>query len=282
MSWIVLWIVVLLIGALGVVASVNSLRFRRGVARDVRRLWAGAAASNRTELRPMQDLPPPVQRYLAKALRGRSRAVRTVRLRHGGTFRPRLDGGWLSIRGAEYFSAEPPGFVWWGRVRLAPGLWIEARDRSIQGAGSMLVSAESTFTIANTEGPAMDQGALLRLLGEMPWFPTALLDDRHVSWTGVDASRARATLRVGGREVTGEFEFGGDGLPVAFRADRHRDVGGGRSVLTQWSGDYGDYRDMDGLLVPFQAGASWQVDGQPVPYARFLVDRLDVDVNAPF
>lgn len=282
MGRLALWSAVPVVAGFGILVSVNSRRFRRAVGRDVGRLWAGAAEPTGIDLRRRQDLPPPVQSYLGKALRGRTRAVRTVRLRHGGRFRPNLDGRWLSIRGEEYFGAEPPGFVWRGRVRLAPGLWIEARDRSIDGAGSMLVSAESTFTIADVSGPEMDQGALLRLLGEMPWLPTALLDHRHVSWTAVDARRARATLRVGGREAVGEFEFGEDGLPTAFRAERYLDLGDGRSVLTPWSGDYGDYREIDGLLVPRQAGAAWHVDGQRIPYARFMVDRLEFDVAAPF
>jgi hypothetical protein len=39
-------------------------------------------------------------------------------------------------------------------------------------------------------------GALMRLLAEMTWFPTALLDERYVTWAPVDDAQARATLRV--------------------------------------------------------------------------------------
>jgi hypothetical protein len=282
MRWIVLWGSVLLIGALGVVVSVSSLRFHRAVARDAGRLWAGTPEPRRLDLVRPQALPAPVRRYLAQALGSRARAVRTVRIRHGGTFRPKLTGRWLAIRGEEYLSAEPPGFVWRGRVRFAPGLWVDARDRSIHGAGSMLVLAESTVTIANGEGDELDQGALLRLLGELPWLPTAFLDERYVSWTGRDASRAQATLRVGGREVSGEFEFGEDGLPATFRADRHRDLGHGRSALTAWSGEYRDYREVAGLMVPHELSASWHLEGGRIPYARFRLEQLQLDVSAPY
>jgi hypothetical protein len=207
--------------------------------------------------------------------------VRTVRLRHGGTFRTKLDGAWLPIRGEQYFAADPPGFVWWGRVRIVPGVWVDARDRSVGGLGNMHVSVESSFTVADSAGAEIDQGALLRLLGEMAWFPTALLDDRHVTWTAVDDRRARARLRVGRGEVTCVFEFGEDGLPVTVFADRYRDLGG-KAALTPWSGRFGDYRKVDGLLVPHQVGANWHVDGQRIPYARFQVQRLEYDATAPF
>lgn len=282
MFWLALWIAIVTIGVFGLVVSANSVRFGRRVAREVRQMWTGPAKSLHIDRGRLDELPAPVRRYVAKAVAGRELAVRTARLRHGGTFRPKLDGAWLRIRGDEYFSADPPGFVWWGRARVGPALWVEARDRSVGGIGSKLISAESSLTLADSAGPEMDQGALLRLLGEMPWFPTALLDDRYVTWAVVDDKRARASLRVNGLEVAGVFEFGEDGLIAIFTADRYRDLDGGKSMLTPWSGWYGDYREIDGLLIPHEVSVSWHVDGQDIPYARFMVERLEFDAATPF
>lgn len=282
MSSLAAWIAVVAVGVVGLVVSANSLRFRRRVAREARELLLGTAETRPIDPRRVDELPPPVRSYAGKIARGRQRAVRTVRLRHGGTFRPKLDGGWLSIRGEEYFAADPPGFVWWGRARVAPGFWVEARDRCLSGVGNMLVLAESTLTLGDSTGPEIDQGALLRVLGEMPWFPTAFLDDRYVTWASVDGRRAEAKLRVNGREVAGVFAFAEDGLPETFSAVRYRDLGGGKSVLTPWSGRYADYREVDGLLVPHQVVVSWRVGGEDIPYARFLVERLEFDAAAPF
>ena len=277
MGWLSLWVAVVVLGALGLAASLNGMRFEHRVDREAGRMWAEAATPVLDPAR-IRDLPAPARRYLAQAVAGRQQAVRTVRLSHGGRFRPKIEGGWLPIRGRQSFAADPPGFVWWGRVRMAPGLWIDACDRSVKGSGSMLVSAESSVTLGRASGPAIDQGALLRLLGEMVWFPTALLDGRYVSWAAVDDRRARATLRVGGLEVAGVFEFGEDGLPVSFSADRYRDLGGGQSVLTPWSGGLADFRRVDGMLVPHELTAYWHVDGRSIPYAHFLVEQLEYDV----
>ena len=164
-------------------------------------------------------------------------------------------------------------------MRIFPGLWIDARDRSVNGVGSMLVTAESTFTIADSYGPQLDQGALMRLLAEMPWLPTALLDDRHVRWSATDDHRASATLQMNGLAVTAAFEFGPDDLPATFSGDRFFDAGDGKAVLTPFVGRFSDYRAVDGVLVPHRVVAAWMVDGALKEYVRFNVERLEFDVH---
>jgi hypothetical protein len=280
MWWIVAWALVILIGVAGLVTSLNSVRFGRRIARDARELAATSAEANAPVRTDVRSLPAPVQRYLGKALGDERRMIAHVRVRHGGLFRPSLKGGWMAIRGDQHFNANPPGFVWWGRVKMGPGLWIDARDRSISGAGHMLVTLDSTLTMADSEGPELDQGALLRLLGEMAWFPTAFMDARYVRWSPVDDRRAAASLDVNGRTVNAQFEFGVDDLVAAFQAQRYRDVGGGKSALTPFVGRVSDYRRVDGVLVPFRVIGAWTVDGETIDYVNFTVDEISFEWTA--
>ena len=281
MLWLTPWIALTVMGAIGAVVWANSLRFGRHVSREVAQMWAALPDPRPIDRGRIETLPGPVRRYLARAIGEQVRAVRTVRLRHRGAFRTKLDGAFLPIRGEQYFAADPPAFVWWGRVRVVPGLWFDARDRSVAGVGGVRAMAESSFTVVDSAGPEIDQGSLLRLLGEMVWFPTAFLDDRYVTWAAVDDQQARATLRVAGREVACVFHFGADDLPAAVSADRYRDVGG-RAVSTPWSGDVADYRAVDCLLVPHRISAYWHVEGRRIPYAKFNLERLEHDVPTPF
>jgi hypothetical protein len=257
------------------IASITLFRLAGRVAQDARDLWdlnALPAAIDRGEL---ASLPPPVRRYLSQAIR-RSRAPRTVTLSHGGTFRMKRGQGWLPIRGRQYFATDPPGFVWWGRVRLAPGVWIDAHDQSIRGAGAMRVRVESTIPIVDRSGDELDLGALIRLLAEMVWFPTSFVDHRHVAWWAIDDKRAGVILRVGGREVAAVFHFGADGLPARIFAERFRDVDG-KPEAAVWSVDLGDYREVDGLIVPHDARATWHLDEGEHTYAHFVVERIEYD-----
>jgi hypothetical protein len=282
MAWLVLWIAAGIVLVAGVTVSVNSRRFARRVAFEARAMWAAVPEARPIDRTRLATLPAPVRAYLFKALGNRAKAVRTVRFRHGGRFRTKLDGPWQAIRGEQYEAADPPGFVWWGRLRAAPGLWVDALDRSVNGKGGMLVSFESSFTLFDRSGPELDQGSLLRLLTDFVLFPTVLLDDRYVTWAKVDEKRAKATLRVSGREVTGVFEFGPDGLPRAFHSERYYDTGAGKPELRPWSGDYLDYRQVEGLLVPFHYLGYWHVDGQRVPYVDFELETPEIDATAPF
>jgi hypothetical protein len=277
MWWIVAWVAFTIVGVAGTTASLNSFRFSQRVAREARDMAASSGTPPAVEPSQLSALPVPVQRYLTKAIGARSRGIGRVHLQHGGFFRPSMTGSWLSIRGEQYFTTNPPGFIWWGRVRIAPGLWIDARDRSVNAAGNMHVTIESTVTIANSSGPELDEGALLRLLGEMAWFPTAFADDRYVRWSAIDNQRATATLHVNNRTVSGEFEFGPDDLPATFSASRYRDVGGGKSVLTPFVGRISNFRSVDGVLVPHRVVAAWIIGGQTIEYVNFEIQRLKFD-----
>ena len=280
MLWIATWTAVLVVGAVGLLVTVQGARFERRVAREARELFAAKGAGPVQRL-PLEALPAPVRRYLEVSGATRRKPVRSVRLRHGGTFRPALDKPWVTIRGEQYFGVDSPGFIWWGRIHMAPGLRVEARDRSVRGEGNMLIRMASTFTIGDFRGPEMDQGALMRLLGEMIWLPTAFLDARYVSWQAIDDSQARATLRVGGREAAATFRFGPDGLASGLAAERYRDIGG-KGVLTPWLAKCGDYREVDGLRVPFRSEVSWRVGGEVQPYARWELERIEYDRPEPW
>jgi uncharacterized protein DUF6544 len=267
-------------GGVGLLVAVQRRRLDRRVAREALRLF-GAERGGPAQRTALDSLPAPVRRYAEASGAARHPPVYAVRLRHGGTFRPGFDKPWLEIRGEQYFASDPPGFLWRGRVRAAPGVWIDACDRSIEGEGNMRVVLASSLPLADVRGRELDEAALQRLLGEMVWFPTALLDPRYVRWTPVDDTRARATLRVRGREGAATFQFDANGLPARITADRHRDVKG-KPVLTPWTGECSGYREHDGLWVPFRMEASWHVNGRAEPYARFTVEELELDRPEPY
>ena len=109
----------------------------------------------------------------------------------------------------------------------------------------------------------------------MAWFPSAYRDRRYVTWTAIDDTSARATLRVRGVEVSAVFHFGADGLPERVTASRYRDVDG-KAVLTPWTGRGRDYRRVNGMLVPFEMESTWELE-QPFTCLRFRVEQLEVE-----
>jgi len=273
MSWLIGFssLGITVAAGLGLVVHRNRRRFAARVARELRALLA-TPPSGRPPPAP-QALPAVVERYRRLAVGDRA-PVRRVRLRHGGTFRMSPTSKPRPIRGVQWFASDPPGFVWWGSVRIAPGLWIDARDMLAAGAGSMRVLVDDTVSLADAHGAQLDQGGALRLLAELVWYPTALFDPRWVTWTAVDASHARATLRLGELVVHATFELGPDGLPVSVTAERFNDQGECRP----WGGVYRDWRTVDGMRVPFEVEVSWQL-AAPFTYAHWRIDSIAYDAE---
>jgi len=258
-------------------------QFRRSTEADALTVFAEAGVSvGRTALDARWDtLPAPIQQHLRYAITDAAPSIRTARLRHAGTFRTGPEQRWSPIVGEQYFSVASPGFVWFASLRLAPLVWIQARDRLIKGCGNMLVKPLSAFAIADAGGPEIDQGAALRWLAESVWFPYALVADA-VAWEAIDARSARASLRTGESTVQAVFETDADGRIAYVHAERYRDVGSGRSVLTPWSGRYSDYAEFGGFHVPSSVEVTWGLTDGPFSYARFHVTALEFNVPEPF
>jgi hypothetical protein len=231
MLWLISFFLLTLVGASGTVINVNRLRLERRFAEEAAALVA-VPPSGMARV-ASGGLPPPVARYRELAVGNRA-PVGSLRLSHGGTFRMSPGATPKPIRGTQVFSADPPGFWWLGTIRMAPGVWVHARDMLLRAEGSMFVLIDDTVRLADARRPELDQGAALRLLAEMAWYPTALFDARSVTWAAIDADHALATLRIGALAVSGTFEFGPDGLPVSMLAQRHMDKAG----LQAWRGTY--------------------------------------------
>lgn len=278
MAWLVFFVTVALAAVLGIVVNLNRIGFERRLAGEMRGLLAvpPSAAPRPGGADPVAHLPPPVARYRQLAVAERA-PVRTLRLRHGGTFRMSPTARAFPIRGTQLFTADPPGFVWTGRIRMFPGLWIDARDMTVAGEGSMRVLLDDTVSLADARGSELDQGSALRLLAEMPWYPTALFDARTVTWSAIDKDHACATLRLGDRQVSGIFEFGSNGLPLRMTAKRFNDKG----ELLPWGGIYRDWRTVSGMRVPFEAEVNWQLDTGSYTHAHWVIDSMDYDETRP-
>ena len=78
------------------------------------------------------------------------------------------------------------------------------------------------------------------------------------------------------------FDVDADGRIVGLHADRYRDVGGGRSVLTPWSGRYSNYVEYDGFRVPSSVEVAWDLETGPFCYARFAIAALEYNMVGPF
>jgi len=113
----------------------------------------------------------------------------------------------------------------------------------------------------------LDEGELLRFLAESVWFPTVLLPGGCVRWEEVDYSTATAVLRDRDREVSTTFHFNDKDEIERASTQRYRLVEGGYKLVS-WTGYYGDYRRMGGILLPTEARVVWNLPDGDFEYWR--------------
>lgn len=213
----------------------------------------------------IESLPPVVKRYFSLVLTDGQRYIESVSLQHSGTFRADLDGRWMNIRGKQVFTAGTPQFHWTGKTAL-----FTASDSFTGGKGELRVYLFGSFPIVRTKGPATDQGELLRWLGESVWFPTNLLPSDYLHWSFIDEKRALLVFTFDDLELKYIVTFNERGEICRFETQRHM----GDEGLHTWIGKVGDYRKVDGMLIPMHLEAAWVLNGKELPYARFDIEKI--------
>tara|TARA_B100001939_G_scaffold308830_1_gene289721 strand:- start:28714 stop:29568 length:855 start_codon:yes stop_codon:yes gene_type:complete len=213
------------------------------------------------DLKTLDGLPLPVQRYFRLVLRDGQPMVRTVRMHQKGELMTDPQArDYISFE-AEHIARSPePAFLWNATMKVLPVLGIQVIDSLNRGTGASQVLFLSTFTLGSQEDvPELNSGALYRYLAESVWYPTALLPENGVIWEGIDANRARATLKQNGISATLEFRFNERGEIQGIYTEDRYGLFDGEFKKYPWEGRFRDYREVDGMLVPSYGEVGWHL-----------------------
>ena len=253
-------------------------RFDRSVAADRQRLLERQRPPHPPIVTEemLAGLPEPAQRYLRYAGVVGKPLVDTVHIRQRCRMRPAPGGMSFPLEAEQWYTVEPPGFIWDATVPRIGIPLVRGRDGYLEGRGLMTIRLGSVIPFVDAAGPEMDQASLVRHLSEMPWFPGAFLRDR-ISWEAIDDATVRVTLTDGDLRATGTLEIDPEGRLVAFRSERHAMVGHGFE-LRPWAAPTYAYGELAGLRLPVRGAAAWTLpDGTVHPYIE--VELTDVEYD---
>ncbi len=220
-------------------------------------------------------LPEPTQRYLSYAQVVGKETIRTVRLKQKGFMRQQPGQKWLPLVAEQYFTTNPPAFLWHGTIHPFPLVSMSATDRFSDGHGNMLIKLLSFVTLADARGPEMDQGALLRYLAEIAWFPTAWLSD-DIQWQAIDAQSVKATIRHRSVTASAVLYVNEQGQLTHLTAERYMEEHG-HYRLEPWSGQYKEYQEVSGMRIPTKVEVTWHLAAGD--FTWFRVELTEIEYN---
>jgi hypothetical protein len=90
----------------------------------------------------------------------------TIHVFQKGLMRTEKSKNCMPFDAEQYFTIDPPGFVWKARVHT-DAFDIVGLDKYINGKGHVLIKAASLVPIANSSGIHVDQGTMIRYMAEM-------------------------------------------------------------------------------------------------------------------
>jgi hypothetical protein len=279
-KYVVVIIPVIFITVLIESLAVGFAMFSQQVEKEVKRLFTNSKDISEAHYSANQltDLPEPVQRYFKYSLQDNQNYISYVKLKHEGTFRQSQGQEWIPIVGQEYFTAENPGFVWIGKMKPYPILWIDGKDEFIDGKGNFQIKLLSLFTVVDAKGNKSDESELMRWLAETPWFPTSLLPNKYLHWEGVNSSSAKAIIEYENIKASVIFYFNEQGQIVKLNADRYRATNNSYSK-DKWIGYYTDYAKVNDMMIPKEIEAAWNLSSGEFSYAKFKI--TDIEYNNP-
>ena len=273
------------IGALPIVLLGGSFAgrrlFDRKVDKEVEALFEKVERDDRKiSEADLEGLPDAVRRWLENSGIMDRGDIKAVRLRQNAEMRLAEDKPWMPVRAEQYFIPHQPGFIWKADIRMAPFIHISGRDKYDEARGNMLIKVLSLFTAADSSGPEIDQGTMLRYLAETIWFPSSALND-YIIWTNIDENNAEATMTYGDVSATGVFTFNSDGDPTHFEAERYGEFDGEMRLET-WAIPLKSYREFEGVRVPTEGEVTWKLASGDFNWFNFEVVEIEYDHPRPY
>ena len=217
-------------------------------------------------------LPTLISRYLQRTGAANFKApIKTIHLIQRGKMRLAPDKPWLPFTAHQQINATAVEFAWPAKIKQAPLLWMSVVDAYKQGHGQLKASLWGLIPLAYARGADVDGGEIQRYLAELPWCPSALVDNPSLQF----AERSDDTVRVwvGVKDTYVDLIFDEHGDLVSTYSDtRIRDGVG----CQPWRGRFTDYQEIGGLRVPRRGSVLWETPTGPFEYWRGEITELTV------
>ncbi len=180
----------------------------------------------------------------------------------------------LPFTSVEEFAVEEVAFSWRARFPVLPLVSMSVLDGYAGGEGRLEARLFGVPFI-RVGGPETAEGEAIRYLSELPWVPHAMVANRALEWSDIDARAVEVATKVGSRRVAVRLEFDETGHIVGASAERPR-TEGRKTLRRPWSGTFSEYAVVGGVRIPTLGEVRWELPDGPFTYWRGTITSLEL------
>lgn len=248
--------------------------FQQKIERETTALFQAATIrdSHIVKSEDMVHLPAPVQKWLRHTGIIGKENISSVRLKQHAQMKMKPEQEyWTDAIARQYFTIDPPAFLWEVEMKMMSVLPISGRDLFINGRGEMMIKLLSAINVVNAQGDKIDQGTIQRYLGEIVWFPSAALSP-YIQWEDIDEHSAKATLNYKGKSAAGTFSFTKAGDLKQYSAMRYMNDD---PDPKEWIVTAKETSEINGIRIPVKLDATWKLETGDWTWLQIEIETIE-------
>jgi len=225
----------------------------------------------------LKGLPLPVKKWLQNSGVIGKKEIRAVKVKQNGLMKLSPEqSDWYQPTARQYITVSEPGFLWQVDLAMMPVINTKGRDLFYQGNASMQIKIASLLPVVNQGANAkINESALHRFLLELPWYPTAALNN-YLDWQEIDSTTARATIDYQGVKASADFNFDQEGNLISTEAMRYKESDQAAERL-RCTGELKSYQKVDGIQIPTKIDVSWYLKDSKFTWFKVEVNEISFE-----
>ncbi len=225
-------------------------------------------------------LPNPVKRYFRHCgYIGRIKMINAKIEFENAFLKRESNNKWMKLKCHQYNSITEPTRIVYLKNNILGVIPFEARDKSQNGKGNMLIKLMKRITVADAKGVEMDISSLVTVLSETFIIPTYALQD-YIKWETIDDNNAKATLTYNDTKVSGVFRFNNKGEMISFYTeDRYNAEKDGNYNKIPWSIVVNNYMEKNGMKFPCEIKVIWHTNNGNFEYFKGKISNIEFNIN---
>jgi len=201
------------------------------------------------------------------------RGVRGIKTTQRGEFRSGPNARWVGFTAEEYVDATKSGFCW--NAQMGTGLKsVTVTDAYENGQGRLVVK-KGPLKLRELRGPNVDKGELQRYLAYLSYCPAMIINNPNLVMVPVGPQTLRVSDKSDPTGASVDLDVEDTGRISLARAIRPMTVGR-KIVMSPWSARPSDFKEWQGLRVPYSLEAGWEPPEGAFIYIRIQLTSVTV------